>query len=518
MKYVMAIDIGTGSGRAVIFDDGGKQIAAAQQEWWHQEDARYPGSMNFDVEGNWRIICACIQQALAKADLDGADIAAVAVSSMREAIICYDQQGREIWACANVDSRAVAEVRDLLATQGALERELYRQSGQTFALGALPRLLWIKNHEPDIFARIAKISMLSDWVAYRLCGELAVDASNAGTTGLLALDSRDWLAKPLQDIGLDAGVCPPVLATGTVLGTVGADAAAQSGLSENTRVCVGGGDCQIGTLGLGLTDAGQCAVLGGTFWQQIVNVPPGIGDAKMDLRINPHVVPGLNQMEAISFFVGAAARWLRDALAPDLVAKVRDPGDAYPLLEALGADVPAGSYGILPIFSDEMHYGRWMHAAPSFLNLGLDASKYHRGALFKALQENACVVATRNLERIFALAGVRPAQIVFAAGASKSPRWSQMLADASGLPVVVPVVQEASSLGCAMAAAEGAGWVSSARELARDWVGIARRHEPDVARKALYDELGKQWAAAYAAQLALVHQGVTTAMWKAPGL
>ena len=164
-----------------------------------------------------------------------------------------------------------------------------------------------------------------------------------------------------------------------------AQAARDTGLCENTLVCVGGSDCQIGTLGLGLAHANQCAVLGGTFWQQIVNVPPGLADAAMDLRINPHVVPDLNQMEAISFFVGAAARWFRDAFAPDLLAQVRDPGEAYPLLEALGADVPPGSYDILPVFSDEMHYGRWMHAAPSFLNLGLDAAKYYRGALFKAL-------------------------------------------------------------------------------------------------------------------------------------
>lgn len=517
MQYLMAIDIGTGSGRAVIFDANGAQIAAAQQEWWHTEDARYPGSMDFDVEGNWRIISACIAQALGKAGLRGDDIAAVAVSSMREALVAYDAQGKEIWACANVDSRAVAEVRSLMHEHGDLERELYRQTGQTFALGALPRLLWIREHQPEIFARIRHISMLSDWVAYRLCGELAVDASNAGTTGLLALDSRQWLGAPFALIGLDGAVCPPVLPTGSVLGRVHAQAARDTGLGERTLVCVGGGDCQIGTLGLGLARENECAVLGGTFWQQIVNVRPGIGDAHMDLRINPHVVPGLNQMEAISFFVGAAARWFRDAFAPDLVAKVQDPGDAYPLLEALGAEVPAGSYGILPVFSDEMHYGRWMHAAPSFLNLGLDAAKYHRGALFKALQENACIVATRNLERIFALAGSRPAHIVFAAGASKSARWSQMLADASGIAVSVPEVKEASSLGCAMAAAQGAG-IADMAALAASWVRTAATYQPDPAMKALYDELGEKWAQAYAAQLALVHQGVTTAMWKAPGL
>ena len=232
MQYLMAIDIGTGSGRAVIFDANGAQIAAAQQEWWHTEDARYPGSMDFDVEGNWRIISACIAQALGKAGLRGDDIAAVAVSSMREALVAYDAQGKEIWACANVDSRAVAEVRSLMHEHGDLERELYRQTGQTFALGALPRLLWIREHQPEIFARIRHISMLSDWVAYRLCGELAVDASNAGTTGLLALDSRQWQGSPFFLIGLDGAVCPPVLPTGSVLGRVPGQVDLFAGLVE----------------------------------------------------------------------------------------------------------------------------------------------------------------------------------------------------------------------------------------------------------------------------------------------
>lgn len=517
MSYVLAIDIGTGSGRAVVFDLNGKPLGVAQQEWWHKEDPAYPGSMDFDVEGNWRIICRCIAKALAHAGVAGRDILAVAASSMREAIVAYDEHGREIWACANVDSRAVDEVRFLSAEHAALERELYAQTGQTFALGALPRLLWIKNHAPDIFARIRHISMLSDWVAYRLCGELAVDASNAGTSGLLALDPHQWLAKPLQRIGLDTHICPPVLPSGTVLGNVTASAASASGLSEQTLVCVGGGDCQIGTLGLGLAELGQCAVLGGTFWQQIVNVAPHARDPNMDLRINPHVVPGINQMEAISFFVGAAARWFRDAFMAGETAALADPGDAYPLLEALGKDVPPGSYGIIPIFSDEMHYGRWIHAAPSFLNLGLDAQKYHKGSLFKALQENACIVAARNLKRIFALSGTSPGAIVFAGGAAKSAFWSQTLANATGLAVDVTTVTEASALGCAMAAAQGAG-IAPMQELTARWVHTAHTYQPDPALKTLYDELGERWAKAYAAQLKLVEDGITTAMWKAPGL
>ena len=148
--YLLALDAGTGSGRAVIFDEAGHQIASAQQEWWHRTDPRFPGSMDFDVEANWQILVQAVRKAIASAGIAPADIRSVSATSMREAIVVYDRSGREIWACANVDSRANAEVTDLKRDVPGLEQDLYRQTGQTFALGALPRLLWLKRHLPDV--------------------------------------------------------------------------------------------------------------------------------------------------------------------------------------------------------------------------------------------------------------------------------------------------------------------------------------------------------------------------------
>src|SRR5690606_14896893 len=134
------------------------------------------------------------------------------------------------------------------------------------------------------------------------------------------------------------------------------------------------------------------------------------------------------------------------------------------------------------------------------------------------LQENAAIVSARNLEAIFALSRTRPEQIVFAAGAAKSAHWAQLLATVTGVPVVTPKVKEATALGCAAAAAIGAGTFADFEESAEAWVTWEARFEPDPALKPVYDEAGERWAKAYRAQLALVDQGITTSMWKAPGL
>jgi autoinducer 2 (AI-2) kinase len=518
-RYLLAVDAGTGSGRAVIFDADGNQIASAQHEWWHKADPRFPGSMDFDVEGNWKLLSRAIRKAIADAGIAASDVAAVSATSMREAIVVYDRDGREIWACANVDSRANTEVRELKRMFPQLEPELYALSGQTFALGALPRLLWLQRNLPDVYARMHRVAMLSDWVLARLSGVLASDPSNAGTTGIFSLTARVWLPDAMSKAGMRDDVFAQTVEPGTVIGRVTSRASEETGLAISTPVVMGGGDCQIGTAGLGVVNEGDCAVLGGTFWQQVVNVSPTVTDPSMNLRVNPHVVPGLNQAEAISFFVGIVMRWFRDSFGAEEMARAAvTGGDAYSLLEEKAASVPPGAYGIIPIFSDVMHYGNWYHAAPSLLNLSIDPEKSGKAAIFRALQENAAIVAARNLSAIFKLSGKTPDKIIFAAGASKSAHWSQILSDATGLPVVTPVVKEATALGCAAAAGIGAGLHRDFVDTAAQWVRWDRNFEPNLENKAIYDEAGNRWARAYDLQRQLVDEGVTTAMWKAPGL
>lgn len=518
MAYLLAIDAGTGSGRAVLFDLEGNQVAVAQKEWIHKSNPSFPGSMEFDTDYNWQLLVEAIREVLFKADVVPNDVLAVSATSMREGIVLYDVAGQELWACANVDARATDQVRLLQQSHPDLEERFYRASGQTFALGAIPRLLWVKDHLPNVYERTHRISMISDWVLARLSGEIASDPSNAGTTGIFSLETRRWAPEMNQELGLRDDIFPPVFESGTQIGTVTGTAAVQTGLVAGTPVIMGGGDAQLGCVGLGLVEDGQAAILGGTFWQQEVNCARAVTDPDINIRVNPHVIPGMVQAEAIVFFAGLMARWFRDAFCQEERRQAEQEGvDAYTILERKAKAVPPGARGIIPIFSDVMRYRNWYHAAPSFLNLNLDPVLCGKAELFRALQENAAIVASINLERIFSFTGVESDTIVFAGGASKGDLWCQIVSDVTGKPIRVPVIKEATALGTAIAAGIGVGIYSSFKEAASRLVKWDKEYSPSPENHALYEEARYRWERAYWLQRELVHQGVTAPLWKAPG-
>ncbi len=517
MKHLLALDAGTGSGRAVLFDENGKQLAVSGREWTHKSEPGYPSSMTFDRNHNWNLLTACIRDVLAQ--VKDANIVAVSTTSMREGIALYDENQRELWACANVDARAVQEVKALRALDPGLEHRLYLQSGQTFALGAAPRLLWLKRHQPALYKRAAYVAMLSDWVAVRLGAPVAVNPSNGGTTGLFDLQTRHWAPEIMQACDLREDLLrAPVYEAGTLIGEISAQAAAETGLPAGTPIVIGGGDAQLGTIGVGAVSPGQATVFGGTFWQQEVNLATPLSDPTGRVRMNFHAVPEIWQAETIVFFPGFAARWFRDAICPDVKARAGAEGrDPYALLEEMAAAVPAGANGIIPIFSDAMDYAHWRHAAPSFLNLSIDPAIASRGAMFRALEENAAIVTLANLQRIAEVSGRFPNSVIFASGAAKGPLWCQILADVLQVPVHTPKVKEATALGAAICAGLGVGLYESAEAAAQQLVRWDKTYEPDAANAAVYREAFERWQAAYAAQLDLADRGVTTSMWRAPG-
>ncbi|WP_457744436.1 autoinducer-2 kinase [Sulfurimonas sp.] len=519
-KYLLAIDAGTGSIRAVIFDTKGNQIAVAQKEWSHLEEEGVLNSMNFDYEKNWTLVCQSIKEALNAAKINAADILALSATSMREGIVLYDKEGKELWAVANVDARASQEVRYLQEHYKGLEEEFYKLSGQTFALGALPRLLWLKNNRPEIYEKVSKISMISDWIVAKLSGVISSDPSNGGTSGIFSLSKRSWVSEMAAKVGLKDDIFPEVLEVGTVMGNVTVKAAKETNLSQQTLVVMGGGDVQLGAAGLGVVEVGDVAVLGGSFWQQVVNISSQTQPLEdMNVRINPHVIKGVSQAEGITFFSGLVMRWFRDAFCELEKMEAKKYGcDVYEILEQKASRVPAGSYGIMPIFSDVMKYSKWYHAAPSFLNLNLNAAECNRAAMFRSLEENAAIVSSINLQNIEKFSNIKIKSIVFAGGASKGALWSQILSDVTGYEVKIPKVREATALGAAMAAGVGCGIYENLSNAAKELVVWEKTYTPNVANTKVYETLKIKWQKAYEAQLKLVDDNITTSMWKAPGL
>ncbi|MFT4106072.1 MAG: autoinducer-2 kinase [Lacrimispora sp.] len=518
-NYLLAIDAGTGSVRAVLFDRKGNQISCIQEEWDHKEDPRYPGSMDFDWNHNWKLASSCIQRVITSSSISPQEIAAISTTCMREGIILYDREGKEIWACANVDARSDDEVIQLIRQDPELERLLYLESGQSYALDALPRLLWVKNKMPDIYERIAYIGMFNDWLCYKLTGLLAVEPSNGSTTGLFDLKSRSWNPDIAKRAGLRDDIFPLVKECGTVLGKTVSACTGDTGLVEGIPVVVGGGDAQLGCIGIGAVDAGQAAVFGGSFWQYEYNTDKPDTDSDCRVRVNCHAIPGIWQYEALAFQPGLVMRWYRDSfcLAEKKIGK-ETGRSAYDLMNEEAEKIPAGCHGMMCAFSDVMNFINWKHAAPTFSNFGLDPEKYNHYTFYRAILENTALITKGHLELVEQATGNRPNEIIFAGGASNSPLWAQILSDVLGLPVKVPKVKEATALGAAILAGHGIGMFEDISETARELVAIERHFTPNMENHRIYSSIYSRWREFYQAQLGLCDRKITKNMWIAPGL
>ena len=516
MSHLLAIDAGTGSCRAVLFSDDGRQLAGSLREWTHREPPGVPGGQDFDVDANWRLIAACIRDALGQAGLTGADVAAVAATSMREGIVLYDEAGKEIWACPNVDSRSAAEASELIG-EGAAER-IYAIGGDWVSITTPARLRWLARHRPDILGSARGLGMLSDWIATRLSGVRATEPSCGSSSGMFALADRTWSAEIAAICGIDLSVLPPVADPGTVTGTVTRQAAAETGLSEGTPVVAGGADTQLGLLGCGARP-GEYTVVAGTFWQNTVLATQPLIDPQTRLRTLCHVLPGQWMVEGIGFYCGMSMRWFRDAFGQAEIARAAERGvDPYVLLEELAAAVPPGSGGVLAIMSNLMNARNWTHAAPSFLGFDLgDPAGSGRGACVRAIEEAAAYVARGHRDILAELTGTQFGELVFTGGAAKGALWPQIMADVTGLPVHVPAVKESSALGAAICAGTGAGVYGSLTDLEDALRVRSATFEPSATATAIYDERYATWRQVYQRMLEICDDGLLNPLWRAAG-
>lgn len=518
-KYLMALDAGTGSVRAVLFDLHGNQISCCQQEWTHSEDPRYPGSMDFDWVLNWKLASDCISNVIKNAGIAKTEIAAVSTTCMREGIVLYDENGNEIWACANVDARSNDEVGELISKNPDMEKEIYKISGQTYALGALPRLLWVKNKQPEIYRKAKFVSMFNDWLIYKLTGVLATEPSNGSTTGIFDLKTRKWDPSIAERCGLRTDIYPKVVECGTHIANVTSKAEKETGLLKGTPVVVGGGDAQLGSIGVGVVEDNQAAIFGGSFWQYEYNTAIGKTDDKCRVRVNCHAVPEMWQYEALAFKPGMVMRWYRDAFGQYEKELAKKTGkDAYDIMNEKAADIPAGCYGMMCTFSDVMNFINWRHASPSFLNFDFDPKKYNKYTFYKAIMENTALVTYGHLKLVKEATGKQPESVVFAGGASKSELWCQILSDTLGIPVHVPTVKEATALGCSILAGYGVGLYPDISQTSKKLVKWDSVFHPNADNHKIYMKMYDKWVEVYKNQLELSNSGLTNHMWKAPGL
>lgn len=512
---VMVVDAGTGSARVLAFDLNGNQIACASREWTFPTLPQYPGSRVFDTAANWALISECIRETASSSRNAGFEISAVTASSMREGMVLYDAARREIWGCPNIDARAVAEA-DELVREGLADR-IYRTGGDWLGIISPPRFRWLARHEPEVLGNTRHVSMLSDWVLFKLSGELVTDPSCGSSSGLFDLGSRTWSAELIGALGLAREIFPPVVECGRIAGTVTKQAAVETALPVGCAVVSGGADTQLALLGSGCVDSGALAVVGGTFWQTaIVSGHPMI-DPQCRVRTLCHVAPGTSMTEGIGFLNGLAMRWLRDTLFESGYG----PEDRYVRMDALASDAAPGSEGIFAVVSNVMNARCWIQPPLCFVGIE-SANPRHTGgpgraAMVRSIQESAAFTALAHYEILRSLTSGAPERLVFCGGASKGRSWPRIMAEVFDMPVAVPKISETTSLGAAFCAISALPDGPSIVEAAQQLVCWDRTEEPDRQRVEAYREIYEQARTITAGVHEWMLAGRLRAMWRAPG-
>lgn len=236
-RYLLGLDAGSGSVRALLVDAEGGQTTVAVRRWEHLP-APDGWGYDFDTERNWGLIAEAVREALERSDAAPADVAGIAAASMRHSLVLV-REGKILFAVPNKDARAAAEGMEMAARYGdALAARTGRWPSPIFTA---PRLAWLAACHPEWLEGAVALA-ISDWVAFRLCGALTTDPSQAGESLLLDVASREWMTEWLAKQGLSPALLPPLRPSGQYLGTLTESAAADLGLPPGVPVAVGGAD------------------------------------------------------------------------------------------------------------------------------------------------------------------------------------------------------------------------------------------------------------------------------------
>jgi sugar (pentulose or hexulose) kinase len=483
---LLALDAGTSGGRCLIVDERGRTVASSSEPWSYRLDPEAgPQSREFSADTFWSVLSSLVRQALAEAGLEGNRVAGVSATSQRQALVFLNREGREVYAGPNQDVRALTEGLTLEMKHG---ERLYADSGHWPAFLMAPaRLLWFRDHRPDIFEQVATVLTLADWVLYRLTGERTGQRALAGEAGIIDITSPLKTSEVWRLVGLDDGLLPPLVSAGERVGTVTSGAAAETGLTAGTPVYAGGPDSQCALVVLDAWREGETAVVVG--WSgavQMVTNQPVIDSARRTWA-GLHLGEGRWVAESNVGEAGGLWQWWVDML-------VGQGSEAFAEADRLASRALPGSGDVLAFLGAAPLSARLLGARLGGLlfPVPLVLRRPERDSLLRAVLENVAFALRGSLETLEAVTGVSAAEVRLGGGMARSATFRRLLTDVVGRPVLVADAPEVSALGAAMCAAVGAGLYGSLSE-AQAMCPPLSRLEPDPSFVADYQDFYRRW-------------------------
>lgn len=445
---ILAHDLGTTGNKASLYSNEGQLVASVT--CGYPVDMASGGKAEQDPQHWWQAVIDATRQLLELAGRPQVD--AVGFSGQMMGVVSLDAQLQPvrpaiIWA----DTRSEAQCQQLL-TRVPME-QAYRITGHRLnPTYSLSKIMWLRDHEPQAFARIRHVVLAKDYAVYQLTGVLATDPSDASSTNAFDQQQHCWSPLLLDAAGIDPALLPEILPSTRVVGGITPQAAQLTGLRAGTPVVMGGGDGPCAAVGAGVVapDSGAYVYLGSSSWVS-VSAPQPLADPRMRSMTFNHVVPGQYVPTATMQTGGASLEWYADLIDPD-----RSPGRmerlTAPIDQAAGCE--DGLYFLPHLFGERSPY--WNpQARGAFIGI----QKHHTQAdLGRAVLQGVAFNLLTGL-RAFEESGLpSPSHLDAIGGGAKSDAWLQILADVWNLPVRRrSLVDEANSLGAALTAAVGVG-------------------------------------------------------------
>ena len=493
--YVIGCDVGSQGTNSALYSADGSLVASA----YHAYDVSYPrpGWAEQDPRAWTRALHATIARLLESVPEGPSAVKGISFGSQLDGMVVCDAGARPLRpALIWMDRRAEPQAHAV--AERFTREEFYHLVGTNLdSSHALFKALWVREEEPELFARAAALMSPGSYVLREAAGVLAVDYSNASSLAMLDPRSRRWSEPVLDAAGIDSRMLPE-LAPGTrSVGTVTAAFADLTGLDPDTAVVVGCGDEMAATLGAGVFAPGEvCDVVGTAEPVCAVSDTPR-EEPSMLVECHPHADPDGWLLENPGFVSGGNLRWWRDQFGPlERAAEARGGRDAYDLLTEPAAEVAPGSDGLvfLPCMQGAMA-PEWNGAARGvFYGLTLAHTRAH---LTRALLEGSAF-ALRDILEAMREAGLDVRRLTIVGGGAKGPLWRQIKADVTGLPVRVPVSVETTATGAAVLAAVGTGLRASVAEAVGAFVAYEPdEHLPDPGRQESYAEAYSRYRDVY---------------------
>lgn len=475
MPYLLAIDAGTTSLKAGLFNGQGECLGVERCEY--TLDTPRVDWVQVDPQVYWQACSQAVRSLILHDGIVTDEIAAVAISSQGETVMAVDAKGEPVYpAMVWLDNRAAEEARQL---SGLFAEEVYQRSGipEVIPTWSACKVLWLRTHEPEAFARSAKFLLVQDFLISRLSGIYATDGSIACTSMFYDIRQHTWWQEVLDAVGIQEKQLPQLVKPGSIVGQINAEAAQSLGLSPKTLVVSGGMDQAVGAIGSGNNQPGIISESTGAALAIQATITDIYMVAKQKIPVYVHSVPGKYLVVPVCPTAGMAFKWLRDQFCQAEMQTAQEKGlDAYDLMTQMAASAPAGSDGLvmLPHLSGAFSPHINPLARGSFTGFTLSHTRAH---FIRAVMEGVAFLLKQNIDDI-ANVGITMREIIATGGGARSSLWNQIKADVCRLPVATLKNEETALVGDAILAGTASGVFASIEEGCQRMVAIQQRTLP----------------------------------------